>query len=254
MIKKRYLNEFTDREKELFTRIEKDKERWSAMSIYAYFKKLFKKAGTEELEISYRDFLKRYKHHHKKISLDTLGRRIRLLVQIELLVLIKNGQNHIYRLTEATSDDFYDRFSDSFSDKGNNTQSPEITKFVEDCEIPNTKYLNNNIYNKYISASKADAICDEVIKELDIKRKIVKNAIKLRIKQFANKINPTGAYQYIMKVAIDTYNFFKASAERANKIISVNKKTNTKKTLKFQNYPQREYDYEALEDELFGWD
>ena len=267
LLERKYPDEFTDVEKNLFnTKIENEKVRSSAMSIFAYLRKQLRLigAGIDVIEMSLRKFLKKYRRCHQNISLDTLSKRMRLLADIGFIEIYKNGQKNVYKIKKLDENieisnsaaNLSDGFSDGFSDGLNKAQSIDMTTTEEDSQKPKYK-INKDIYNKYITASEIDAIVSEVIKNLDIRRKIVKNAIRSKIKRVAHKLNPAGAYSYVEKVAIDTYNFFRISSERANKIATIlmnKKKAKEKKSLKFQNYPQREYDHAALDEELIGWD
>ena len=227
------------------------------MSIFAYLKKQLSLigAGIDVIEMSLRKFLKKYIRYHQNISLDTLSRRIRLLADIGFIEIYKNGQKNIYKIknipenTEISDNaaNFSDSFSDGFSDGSNKAQSIDMTVTKEDSQKPKYK-INKDIYNIYISASEIDAVVNEVIKNLDIRRKIVKNAIRSKIKRVAHKLNPAGAYSYVEKVAMDTYNFFRISSERANKTATIlmNRKRAKEQNKKgsFCNYNQKEYTQE----------
>ncbi|WP_297436982.1 hypothetical protein [uncultured Clostridium sp.] len=250
-MKKRYLRAFTDAEKNLFnTKIEKDKIRYSTMSVYSYLLKQFGDAQVEELEVSYRSFLKKYHKHHEKISKDTLANRLSKLIELGLIQLTKIKQKHIYKLVRKV-----DSFSDSFSDSQNVVETVENTSLESDSEIPKAKSLTRDINNIYISASEADTIAKEIIKELAIKRKIVKKAILLRVKTVYSNINKAGAIPYITKIAINAVEYFNIAATRANKIITANKKNKLikkEKQMKFKNHEEREYskdDYEDMYDD-----
>lgn len=247
MTNKKYVRNFTESEKQLFnTKIEKDKIRYSTMSVYSYLIKQFENTDKLVLEISYRDFLKKYKHHHEKISLGTLANRFEKLIELGLLSVVKKGQKNFYKLNS---------FLNSFLNSSNLPESTDITNINEVDEIPKAKSLIRDIYNIYISASEADAIANEVIKDLGIKRKIVKKAIAMRVKQVSSTINPAGAVAYITKIAIETITYFEIAAQRVNKLITIKKNKenrNASKQVKgnFNNYKQREYTQEQYQEIL----
>lgn len=249
--KKNYLRKFTELEETTLNKIDKDKVRYSTMSIYSYLIKLANE--DETIDISHRSFLKKYNHYHNKISLGTLNNRIKLLKELNLITPTKEvnrGQGISYKLNRKLNTKL-------------NTLKPveslDITTVQHDVESCKAKSLTKDIYNIFISTSEeAENLAKEVLKELKIKSNWVKNSLIATVKERYKKINIAGAKAYLRKVVLQLQAYSKTIYQKT-KLKYKHKKNNKKdfsfnKTNKFNDYTQREYDYEALENELLGWD
>lgn len=258
----KYKIKFTEKQMTIFnTKIENDLIRNSAMSIFSYFIKLINEAGTEELLISLRKFLKRYTRYHKSIGLTCLSERVNLLQEIGLLNIRREPRKSYYSIANLednnnndnnNNNDLFKNDTDkNINDKTNDTevvQDVDISNISIDSELRKHQSIKpiGFIINYYNSPAEAVAKAKEVLKALNIKSKWVINATIGKVKEIYASIGTKGAWNYIAAMVNKFQAISQANYLQAKKLV----KKKAKQPLKFQSYDQRQTDYDSIEDEL----
>lgn len=252
---------FTGQENEKFNLLETQRIKESCMSIYSYLLKLNMEQNEKcnesgmnnlkestKLNISMRDFLKRYKRHHDSMSIRTLKKRIDLLIDLRLIVVETIKNSFVYSF-----------FRYDVNKKVNNldeVESTENTNCNDDSIKP--KYLNTNFINDYDSNSvntihnknsfdkekyiaelekcswefACDIMTDAFFK-LKITNTFVKCSVLEKIIKYHDKITRKHAEAYIVTTI---KNECKNSENIYKQRVLGNNYSN------FNNFPQRRYD------------
>lgn len=281
---KKYTNkdlEFSDKVINIFSTVENEKIRASAMSIYRYFKILVIE-NDGSVTISFQNFLKRYSYYDKKFNRkskkimtpQTFKTRVDLLIELGLITRTEYKKTFTYELALEVPPCLKEN-----NDKDNNDDSNDSNNNDNDNLLPGNdneeditlddSYLgkfNNDTNNEPISTtnfgefiSSADEAVEYVkntAKKLKVRSKWVINSAIANIKSCYNKINKRGAFNYIAKTILklqvisqQVYRNTKVYCDSIKKFREANK---PKKKLAFNDFVQRDYDYDRLERILLG--
>lgn len=258
---KNYNIVFTGQENEKFNLLENQRIKESCMSVYSYLLKLNMEKNdrlgesslnnSNEITISMRDFIRRYKKHHPILSIRTLKNRIDTLIKLGLITVQKIKNSFAYSFARYKS-------THEVNKKVNNTKIPEsIENANPNVGDSKPKYLNINYYydydsnslntlhnendfdkEKYIATQEKcswEFACD-IMTDAFIKlrvNKFIKARVLEKITKYYSKITRKHAETYIIKTIknaiIDNENSFK------QRVLN-----NTYST--FNDFPQRRYD------------
>lgn len=236
--------------------------RIKAMSILAYLTRL-QTYGT--IEKTYKDL---YRMHQKssnrvRVSFPRFKAIMKQLIDLGLISTDDKTKNSIHTYIVILGQ------SDKKSKNQSNKKSDETTENKEfsDSDVSNSNQIkNNNKYNnnftsrsnnfgKTLSFEEGQILVENLLKSMRVKSEFVKQLAFLKIGKIFNKINIAGSEAYIIKVIQDLINenrikFLQRKKElgyRYNQFASKN-------TDKIKLFREKNYDYNALECELLGWD
>ena len=256
-----YKINFTEKELNIFNTIERQSKKESLMSIYSYLLKHSNKESNT-LEISFNKLYNMYIRYHKQLGFSTLKKRVNTLKELGLIVIEKNSKGvNKYLFTKFT---IADNVADNVANK-KCAETVEITTIEEELKIPkylNLSYIDNDIdsnnnsntNNEFKTLEKVNDKsivinrAKELLKELKVKSSWIKKAVLDKLSKYYSNITIKYLDSYICKVimqirAISVTNFNNLVLSKKNK-----------KTLRFNDYEQRVYDYNALENQLLGID
>ena len=155
-----YKRKFNDREMNIFNTMENELVRQSTMSVYSYFMKLIDEHGVDgELLISYRNFIKRYNHYHKKICLSTMKNRIDCLEGLGLLFVRKESRKTYFKLAnpapidEVENEEMNNKINDTESSVSSETTSVEADDTLCKTEIAIKNIIDIDSNNNEVAKS-----------------------------------------------------------------------------------------------------
>ena len=271
----RYKVQFTDAETIVLNNSCYRKDtRENLMSVYSYLVKYCNERGS--FNISFEELHSMYIRHHKKISLTALKRRITRLKEIGLVFVEK-----IYKLgyyinsykvnrTPVTSNRPTNR-TEEWTEEWTAQEPVEAVEntSVEVCEEKpkyqtlNTKktididYNNNNVKKESEKVKDIKVVikaAKKLFKDLKVRSKFVRNRVLAKLNKYGLEISVLGLDNYIEKVIEESRQISKANYEISQANINKIKNEKRAKTLRFNNYEQRQYDWNSLERKLLGWE
>ena len=279
----RYKKQFEEGILKIFNKIQNKKMKESLMSVYGVLVGNTNTAGI--CPFGYLEIVKRERKH--KLSLSMLKTRLEKLEAMGLIEIIKTKIcdtrfKYSYKIVkEVIFEDLQVCEVTVIDNNSTGIGSSEEIYNVEPInsipeskiEISNLDELESSIFNNFeevkakkIKTSKFNqeiATLKEVVniakikfKELKITKEFVKNKVISRLKDVLKQkdIHKAGMQRYIETIITNEKLKDEAFSKRA--ILEVNgyyKNIKNKPVMKFKNYEERKYDYEALEEELFGW-
>ena len=285
----RYKKQFEEGILKIFNRIQNKKMKESLMSVYGVLVGNTNTTGV--CPFGYLEIVKRARKH--KLSLSMLKTRLEKLESMGLIEIIKTKIcdtrfKYSYKIVREVIFEDLQVCEVTVIDNNSIGSSEEICNFedIEDVESVNSiteptieinsldeleAFMFEDIEDikpvvKEVKApnfKQEIATLEEVIdvakikfKELKITKEFVKNKVISRLKDVLKQkdIHKAGMQRYIETVITNEKLKDEAFSKRA--ILEVNgyyKNIKNKPVMKFKNYEEREYDYEALEEELFGW-
>lgn len=288
-----YKIKLTDYQLNTLNLIDNETIRQSLMSILSYTMKLnsektelynehqleFLKKEPNELKLSFQSFYKRYNtKYHNKISLQTLKNRIQQLIDLKLLVVLrKEKKTNIYGFILEKTNDLSNNVSENVSEI-NCAEPIESTAFGHDTELEqilNTKTKNNintksiNIktkdldsnepngfdYDEYLGSERK--VCDwsivctkanQLFKALKVRSSRIKECVISKLSKYYTTITAKHLDIYITKMIINAREQSNSNWEKTRNNMA------QAPALRFCNFEGRQYDYDALEKKLLGWD
>ena len=266
--------ELTEREwNVLNTEIEYKESKRKHASVLRYIKKhIFLNGGCWSKSLL--NILKMYNRYHQKFSLANLKKIVNRLKDLGLIGIVNIKKKNVYTLPVAI------KVAEKVAEKvanNNSTENIDTTGLQENFEKPKYKIKDNN-YNILNTNRENDTDLISRLKKVyrGVKPSLVASKKQLRdiaqsvlvakgmhsnsyfdkavqylvykkIKYSNQKINLLGAVSYIEKIVddrLDAYN---------NKLVEVPNYITGEQNLAFNDFNQREYDWDKLEEELLGW-
>lgn len=236
--------------------------REKAMSILAYLTRLIEHSEGTIMK-TYKDLHRMHQKSPKRprISFQRFKALMKQLLDLKLIFTDSEVRNsvHKYSLTEIQA-----KKQAEIQANENSTESTENTSLKGD-DVANSDYANlNNIYNNTrqkdtVSQCEAKEITMSLFDMLNIKDKNVKKAVLNRVEKVYCLINKAGANAYIAKIIQNTQIWYKELYKQIRFTVKKSQNMNRHKLNKNSNnkiklFREKNYDYNALERELLGWD
>ena len=241
----------------------------SLMSVYAY---IIKHSKENPFTISFTDLLKMYNRYHNQLKLSTFKKRIARLSQLGLISVGK--VNHLgYKLNSYVANR-----TNNVTDK----VTPNVTEqeicldlentIIEVCEEkPKAKTLNikkiididnknseKKSYTEFMDSQEKVKEVETVInaakqifKNTNVTDKQVQETVINQLTKYFNNITVKFLDKYILTTIAKVKSDLKGIRL---KVSQQNKANKVSKTLRFNNFDQRVYDYDSLERGLLGWE
>ncbi len=235
--------------------------REKAMSILAYITRLIEHNGGAIMK-TYKDLHRMHQKSSKRprVSFQRFKAIMKQLLDLKLIFTDNEVRNsvHKYSLTEIQAEK-----QAKIQANENSTESTENTS-IEGDDVANSDYANlNNIYNNTrqkdtISKCEAKEITMSLFDMFNIKDKNVKKAVLDRVGKVYCLINRSGANAYIAKIIQNTQLWYKELYKQIKFTVTKSQNMNSHKINKKSNnkiklFREKNYDYNALELELLGW-
>lgn len=232
------------------------------MSILAYLTRLIEHSEGTIMK-TYKDLHRMHQKSPKRprISFQRFKALMKQLLDLKLIFTDSEVRNsvHKYSLTEIQA-----KKQAEIQANENSTESTENTSLKGD-DVANSDYANlNNIYNNTrqkdtVSQCEAKEITMSLFDMLNIKDKNVKKAVLNRVEKVYCLINKAGANAYIAKIIQNTQIWYKELYKQIRFTVKKSQNMNRHKLNKNSNnkiklFREKNYDYNALERELLGWD
>ena len=262
---KKYKINFKNYEINLFDTYEMENRRKKLMSLYSFLLKISEFGASK---ISFSSLLRRFNKSTKKykMALTTLKDAIKSLINLGLLKIIDKARGvNVYSFLRFNFDYFYGDNPTKIRPK--NPTCGELSKTVE-----STGSLEIASEHKYISVKidkdidvKDDAkksykefICSEekvndletvinhakkLFKSLNIKNEFIKDKVLAQLTKYSKTITIKFLDNYILKTIEKAKSNFKSYKIK----ISNEKRDNKAKSLRFNNFDQRNYNYDQID-------
>mgnify|MGYP000865794766 FL=1 len=246
--------------------------RKSLMSVYAYMIKTNEKLNNTyanlnlkkdpfKLQISFRKLLAAYKRYHSIKNLQTLKNRIDKLIKLGLLGVEKIKNKSFYTFCRFLQ---LDKKVDKKLDKKNPTKPIENTILNGDEHLPKSKSFNSiNNFNsntkaterkKISSLEESKKIVFKAFKDLRVKSKWIKQRVLNKIERYWDKLYKDAAMSYIYKIINSARKAYYANYNKYIKNSNIYKNEVAQELSTFNNFPQRNYNFQELEKKLLGWE
>jgi len=266
-----YKIKLTEEEINRINLVDNSNIRKSLMSVYAYMIKTNEKLNNTyanlnlkkdpfKLQISFRKLLAAYKRYHSIKNLQTLKNRIDKLIKLGLLGVEKIKNKSFYTFCRFLQ---LDKKVDKKLDKKNPIKSIENTSVDNDNQKPKSKISNSiNNFNsntkvtareKISSVEESKKIVFKAFNDLRVKSKWIKERVLNKIERYWYKLYKDAAMSYIYKIINSARKAYYANYNKYIKSANKYKNEVPKESSTFNNFKQRDYDWQDLEKKLLGW-
>ena len=244
-----YKETFTKEEKMILNTIENEGMRLSCMSVFGI---MINAATNNICDLSYKKIMKKSRKY-KYSSTSMLKRRIDKLKELGLIEVTKKNKTiclvkNCYKIIRKKYVDINEE-NEKRNEKENEPYIPKHTENTTVIGSPNIRNieLENTIYTYIKDVDTATTITKNLLKDLKIKKEIIRNSVIARVKQVYMKIHTKGATNYITRMIINAVAYFQETSKQVN--IKLKKSKGNKRK---SNFKGRET---ICDDEsLFGWD
>lgn len=235
-----------------------EKTQVKAMSVLAYLTRLFNKGG-----VIYKTYKDLFQMHQKsksrvRLSLTTFKELMKILKDSNLILTDNSSKNskHWYEINQNPTEKSTNKKDGRAVENTNVTANNKIHSTLRDNNIYNNNFTANSNFGKTLEFEEGQNLVENLLKSMKIKSEFVKQLAFLKVGKVFNKINIAGAEAYIIKLIQDLINENRIRFQYRQKQFNMhyNKQNCGKFNQQVAGFREKNYDYDALERELLGWD